>query len=282
MSTISPFFLDNTLGHIHFFLGWRRILDQFFFQLFCFINQSFDLKHLSNSFTITGGDDWSMHVDSTTNAIKPISLIDEDDPDIKLAHNEENCDVKALEDCICKRVIVTRDETITKWLDPESAAVSRDALAKIAHSRLFDWLVDKINSSIGQDSSSKYIIGGWAKASNVYPKDAKAPPCRVDDMTKLACLHEPGVLSNQGLCRTRKRTDDGTRQLKIKSRTEAPLQDAGCWIDVATLATTHLKGTNYARPDIVCSSWFIARCIGSIARSSTTRYDNHVYHRMPR
>ncbi|MFS8002709.1 putative DnaJ domain, Chaperone J-domain superfamily, kinesin motor domain superfamily [Helianthus anomalus] len=35
-----------------------------------------------------------------------------------------------------------------------------------------------------------------AKSSNVYPKDAKAPPCGVDDMTKLAYLHEPGVLNN--------------------------------------------------------------------------------------
>lgn len=33
-------------------------------------------------------------------------------------------------------------------------------------------------------------------SSNVYPKDAEAPPCGVDDMTKLAYLHEPGVLSN--------------------------------------------------------------------------------------
>ncbi|BAT95482.1 hypothetical protein VIGAN_08222100 [Vigna angularis var. angularis] len=69
------------------------------------------------------------------------------------------CDAKALEDSLCKRVIVTRDETITKWLDPESAALSRDALAKIVYTRLFDWLVDKINNSIGQDPDSTSLIG---------------------------------------------------------------------------------------------------------------------------
>ncbi|XP_020530175.1 myosin-12-like [Amborella trichopoda] len=32
--------------------------------------------------------------------------------------------------------------------------------------------------------------------SNIYPKDTEAPPAGVDDMTKLAYLHEPGVLHN--------------------------------------------------------------------------------------
>ncbi|WJX18339.1 Myosin-6 [Trifolium repens] len=69
------------------------------------------------------------------------------------------CDAKALEDSLCKRVIVTRDETIVKCLDPEAATLSRDALAKVVYSRLFDWLVDKINNSIGQDPDSKSLIG---------------------------------------------------------------------------------------------------------------------------
>ncbi|WJX10583.1 hypothetical protein P8452_01285 [Trifolium repens] len=69
------------------------------------------------------------------------------------------CDEKSLEDSFCKRVMVTRGDTITKCLDPDSAALSRDALAKIVYSRLFDWIVEKINNSIGQDPNSKNLIG---------------------------------------------------------------------------------------------------------------------------
>jgi myosin-5 len=55
------------------------------------------------------------------------------------------CDAEALEDSICKKKllikksIVTGYETITKCLDPEAAAVRRDALARIVYAKLFDW-----------------------------------------------------------------------------------------------------------------------------------------------
>ncbi|OAY44713.1 hypothetical protein MANES_08G174100v8 [Manihot esculenta] len=69
------------------------------------------------------------------------------------------CNENALEDSLCKRVIVTPDGNITKPLDPDLAVLSRDALAKTVYSRLFDWIVDKINNSIGQDPNATSIIG---------------------------------------------------------------------------------------------------------------------------
>ncbi|XP_058085989.1 myosin-11 [Magnolia sinica] len=69
------------------------------------------------------------------------------------------CDPRALEDALCKRVMITPEEVITRTLDPLGATVSRDGLAKTIYSRLFDWIVEKINVSIGQDPNSKSLIG---------------------------------------------------------------------------------------------------------------------------
>lgn len=49
------------------------------------------------------------------------------------------CDARALEDALCKRVMITPEEKITRTLDPLGATVSRDGLAKTIYSRLFDW-----------------------------------------------------------------------------------------------------------------------------------------------
>ena len=56
------------------------------------------------------------------------------------------CDVKGLEDSLCKHIIVTHDGNIIKLLDPGAAILNRDALEKTIYSRLFDWsrLVTKV------------------------------------------------------------------------------------------------------------------------------------------
>ncbi|KAK0599291.1 hypothetical protein LWI29_004008 [Acer saccharum] len=57
---------------------------------------------------------------------------------LKMASELLMCDSVALEDALCKRVMITPEEVIKRSLDPQSALVSRDGLAKTIYSRLFD------------------------------------------------------------------------------------------------------------------------------------------------
>ncbi|CAM0954276.1 unnamed protein product [Alopecurus aequalis] len=69
------------------------------------------------------------------------------------------CDCEKLENALIKRKINTPEGVITTTVDPNSATVSRDGLAKQIYCRLFDWLVNRLNASIGQDASSGHLIG---------------------------------------------------------------------------------------------------------------------------
>ncbi|KAL6610563.1 hypothetical protein ACP70R_040532 [Stipagrostis hirtigluma subsp. patula] len=69
------------------------------------------------------------------------------------------CDRGKLENTLIKRKINTPEGVITTTVDPNSATVSRDGLAKQIYTQLFDWLVSRLNASIGQDASSDRLIG---------------------------------------------------------------------------------------------------------------------------
>lgn len=44
-------------------------------------------------------------------------------------------------------------------LDARASSENRDALAKTIYARIFDWLVAKINSAIGQDPNAQALVG---------------------------------------------------------------------------------------------------------------------------
>uniref|UniRef100_A0A830CV10 Myosin-15 n=1 Tax=Phtheirospermum japonicum TaxID=374723 RepID=A0A830CV10_9LAMI len=78
---------------------------------------------------------------------------------LQMAADLFRCDVNLLLATLTTRSIQTYEGIIVKALDCNAAVAGRDALAKTVYARLFDWLVEKINRSVGQDRDSKIQIG---------------------------------------------------------------------------------------------------------------------------
>ena len=68
-------------------------------------------------------------------------------------------DQGALAKALTTRTRKTFDGAISSPLLPPAAKAGRDSLAKNLYSKLFDWIVATINTSIGQDAGSKLMIG---------------------------------------------------------------------------------------------------------------------------
>ncbi|XP_041328621.1 unconventional myosin-Ia [Pyrgilauda ruficollis] len=69
-------------------------------------------------------------------------------------------DPGALERALCSRTVKARDETVLTTLTVPQGYYGRDALAKNIYSRLFDWLVNRINSSIQVKSDKQRKVMG--------------------------------------------------------------------------------------------------------------------------
>jgi myosin heavy subunit len=57
--------------------------------------------------------------------------------------------------CVTRRMQVTGQQPITIGLGAEEAKAARDALSKFLYEKLFDWLVERINKSIGLGGGQK-------------------------------------------------------------------------------------------------------------------------------
>jgi len=101
------------------------------------------LLHLGN-LTFDGEDEAAV----SSTAGEPLSKV------------EELLGLTGVAKCLVSRTLTTRGETTIVTRKPEDAALARDALAKAIYAKLFDYIVDAINTSIrGAASDTSSFIG---------------------------------------------------------------------------------------------------------------------------
>ncbi|RWW70402.1 hypothetical protein BHE74_00021926, partial [Ensete ventricosum] len=86
------------------------------------------------------------------------------------------------------------EDTEAAWIDGEVTAIKGGNATIVTTDGKTPEVSQYFFSSISHESQS--IMQVVASLSCIYPKDTEAPQAGVDDMTKLAYLHEPGVLDN--------------------------------------------------------------------------------------
>lgn len=79
--------------------------------------------------------------------------LSEEDSALKYAAELLGCAPKAIEKTLVSRTIVAGGESVTTTLGRKKAENSRDSLAMLLYSSLFDWLVANINFSMREDTS---------------------------------------------------------------------------------------------------------------------------------
>ena len=98
------------------------------------------------------------NIEITTMGASDASTISETDASLMVASDLLGIPAKDLINCIVRKKISTRSESIVTNNSPSQANYSRLSLSKYIYSVLFDWLVGEINSSLSPGKKSSSFI----------------------------------------------------------------------------------------------------------------------------